>query len=579
MLPADSGIVDVTKGPYGARGDGKTDDTEALQKAINDYTGKRNPIYLPAGTYLVSKTLLWPENDRKGEHVWGFTHIQGQGRGRTIIRLKDGTFKEPSRPVAVMSAGRHGSADWFYNHVRDLTIDTGKDNAGAIGLQFFSNNTGSVRSVAIVSGDGEGRVGLDLGYNDMNGPLLVKDLYVDGFEVGVSLGYTVNSQTFERVELLNQGEAGLQNNGQCASVRGLTCKGTVPGVVNQGGLLALIDSRFEALPGSSGKPAIINKSALYARNVSTKGYNKAIESEGSQGAAGPVVNEFVSRAPTTLFKDGKKANVPQIKETPEVAAEDPRTWASVVKFGADPTAGQDSADAIQKAIDSGATTVYFPTGGYIISRPILVRNKVRRVIGFNSVFDYFAKVKPAFRVVDGESPVVSIEDFSPLGGGLVHESDRTVVLRDLELRTYEGKGRGDLFVEDVGAGPWAFGRQNVWARQFNVENEGTHVTNRGGNLWILGLKTERGGTLVETNEGGLTRIDGGLSYTTTAGKLAPMFVANDSTVSLSFAEVCYSGDPFATLLRETRKGVTKSLPRTDPLWTGAFVLYPGMSRD
>ena len=101
----------------------------------------------------------------------------------------------------------------------------------------------------------------------------------------------------------------------------------------------------------------------------------------------------------------------------------------------------------------------------------------------------------------------------------------------------------------------------VSARQLNIENEGTHLLNDAGDLWILGYKTERGGTLLDTRGGGRSEVLGGFSYTTTAGKLAPMFVTADSPVFAFFSEVCYSGDPFQTLIRETRGTETKEIKK------------------
>lgn len=54
---------------------------------------------------------------------------------------------------------------------------------------------------------------------------------------------------------------------------------------------------------------------------------------------------------------------------------------------------------------------------------------------------------------------------------------------------------------------------------------------------------------------------GGFSYTTTAGKLAPMFVNDNSSVFAFFGEVCYNGDPFAALIREARQGETHEVRR------------------
>jgi hypothetical protein len=52
-------------------------------------------------------------------------------------------------------------------------------------------------------------------------------------------------------------------------------------------------------------------------------------------------------------------------------------------------------------------------------------------------------------------------------------------------------------------------------------------------------------------------------YTTTAGKLAPMFVNDNSSVFAFFAEVCYNGDPFVTLVSENRGEQIKTVKRDE----------------
>ncbi|HEX8916645.1 MAG TPA: hypothetical protein VF796_30120, partial [Humisphaera sp.] len=91
---------------------------------------------------------------------------------------------------------------------------------------------------------------------------------------------------------------------------------------------------------------------------------------------------------------------------------------------------------------------------------------------------------------------------------------------------------------------------------------------------VLGYKTERGGTLADTRGGGRTEVLGGFSYTTTAGKLAPMFVTTDANAFAYFGEVCYTGDPFKVLVRETRGGVTKEVSRGE----GGTWPYVGASK-
>lgn len=56
--PLCSGYLDPTKAPYDASGDGRTDDTTALQTALDDAYAFRMVVWLPAGrVFLVSMQL------------------------------------------------------------------------------------------------------------------------------------------------------------------------------------------------------------------------------------------------------------------------------------------------------------------------------------------------------------------------------------------------------------------------------------------------------------------------------------------------------------------------------------------
>jgi parallel beta-helix repeat protein len=52
--PTSSTIANVKNAPYNAKGDGVTDDTAAIQKAVNDIAGTGGTVKIPAGTYLVN---------------------------------------------------------------------------------------------------------------------------------------------------------------------------------------------------------------------------------------------------------------------------------------------------------------------------------------------------------------------------------------------------------------------------------------------------------------------------------------------------------------------------------------------
>ena len=576
LFPDNPAIVDVTKPPYNAKGDGQTDDTDAIQRALHDTMGLHKVVYLPAGTYLISKTINWSNKNSAGNDAWGFNFLQGQNALKTVIKLRDGAFTDEKNPQSMMWCGGFGSADWFHNYVQDITFDIGRDNAGAIGLQFYSNNTGAVRNCRILDESGSGLVGLDLGHRDMNGPLLVRNCEICGFRRGVSTSRAVNSQTFEHLTLRGQTQFGFENEGQAISIRGLVSESSVPAIQSYG-TLSLFDAQLTGQDGAAEVPAIINYNGgrIFLRDIETTGYQRAlgdvetpdsfaarrIQGVDKLGSQGPNIPEYFSHSVTSLFMSLKKSHRLPVKETPVVPVDPPANWAIVDDFGADPTGSRDSSDAIQKAVDSGATTIFFP-GSYSLSKPVKIRGAVRRLQGIGNWIDYNRQSKPDFVIEDGDAPVVMIEHFSPINGGIEINTSRTVVLRSLESANVSSPKKGEVFFEDVATNSLQFNpAQKVWARQLNVENEGTHITNDGGKLWILGYKTERGGTLLLTKNGGWSEILGGFSYTTTAGKLAPMFVNENGSVFAFFGEVCYSGDPYLTLIEETRSRHKKMVKR------------------
>ena len=65
---------------------------------------------------------------------------------------------------------------------------------------------------------------------------------------------------------------------------------------------------------------------------------------------------------------------------------------------------------------------------------------------------------------------------------------------------------GTVFLEDV-VGRWfKFSNQNVWARQFNVEGDGTHISNqRRANCGFWATKLKATAHSLETREGGVHR--------------------------------------------------------------------------
>ena len=587
-FPRTKAVVDVTSPPYNAKGDGRTDDTAAIQRAVFDMMGQHRVLYFPSGTYLISKTIQFSKKNSEGKEAWGMNFLQGQSAAKTIIKLKDATFTDDKNPQSLMWCGGFGSADWFHNYIQDISFDVGDNNPGAIGLQFYSNNTGALRNCRIIAGRDSGFIGLDLAHRDMNGPLLVSNCEILGFRRGISAGRAVNSQTFEHITLRGQTQLGFENEGQPITIRGLFSDNTVPAIQTYG-TFCLIGAELKGRGDAAGQPAIINYNGgrMYLRDVKTTGYRRAIgdvatpdafaarrvEGEDKPGSLGPSINEYSSESPTRLFPTSAPPQRLPVKETPDPPRDPLARWANVDDFGADPAGDKDSSSAIQKAIDSGATTVFFP-GFYNLAKPVKIRGAVSRLMGVGKWIDYNGNAKTDFIIEDGTAPILVIEHLVTINGGVEINTSRTVVFKSTIAPRIHCEKPAELFFEDAGTDDLKLlPGQKVWARQLNIENEGTHITNNGGNLWVLGYKTERGGTLVHTKNGGTSEILGGFSYTTTAGKLAPMFINDNANVFAFFGEVCFNGDPFETLIVEKRNPKTRTLKRGE----GSLSPYIGVS--
>jgi hypothetical protein len=411
----------------------------------------------------------------------------------------------------------------------------------------------------------------------MNGPLLVKNVAVHGFDTGVRTGGTVNSQTIETLRLDGQRKVGVSNAGQCLTIRDLQTRLSVPAVESKFGVVTLVDATLTGEGAADALDAVTSREILFARNVRAPGYRRAIHNAAERDATpspdGTSVTELVS-APVLSFGNAPKSslNLP-VKDAPaDPPLDAPSAWANVRHFRAinDP----DDTAALQRAFNSGAATVYLPPGGaYAFTAPVDIPPTARRLTGFfNPVRGVTLKGQPAPVLrVTGDGPPLLIENLlhNPT---IVNAGRRTLVVRNCEASGGSPTDSADLFLENV-VGDWTFGKgQSAWCRQMNTEREGLHLANAGANLWILGLKTERGGTLVDTTAAGRTEILGGLSYTTTQGKLAPMFrLTADAHLSATLGEICYTGDPYAALLHWDRPPAPVTLKRGDAPLRPAFL--------
>jgi hypothetical protein len=213
--PSASPVCNVKNAPYNATGNGATDDTAAIQAAL--LNSSCNYVYLPNGTYRITAALQWPYVTVHYGSIW----LIGQTEAGAVIKLDNNLFTNTGSPTTILNVcgdSTHGgcasSSNYFNVEIRNLTLNTGSGNPGVTGIDFYASNIGAVRDVTVTSADGQGVNGFSLDATTANGPLLVKNVTVNGFKTGVeaSIGQ-VDSATMEHIYVNNQAVQGVYING------------------------------------------------------------------------------------------------------------------------------------------------------------------------------------------------------------------------------------------------------------------------------------------------------------------------------------------------------------------------------
>src|SRR3569833_3108439 len=153
--PSDSRAVTV-KG----KADGKTDDTDAIQSALDAASEHGGVVFLPSGRYKISRSIL----------IWPAVRLYGTGRTRPVLFLADNTpgFQKGVGSMVVFTGARRGviahndmgrvevtrvpfppptvvpfdpkvadaNPNTFYSALSNVDIEIGAGNPAATGVRF-----------------------------------------------------------------------------------------------------------------------------------------------------------------------------------------------------------------------------------------------------------------------------------------------------------------------------------------------------------------------------------------------------------------------------------------------------------
>ncbi len=559
-------IIDVTKEPYYADNTGKVDCTAALRRAFDDvlvrerngiretydkleqmrrpdggevyigfedkirrgkirvifpeYTPPACILYFPAGTYLVSDTVTYTLTDLYNvfneEPFYTMTrgiHVMGESRESTVIRLADhaaGFEAGKQKPILAYTTDplcceRERSNVSQLNTCVDLTIDCGHGNEGAVGLRFVANNSGRVENLRIRAE--KAARGLELPCSTEG---VFRHVDIEGFEVGI---YSPRSSlcVFDQVNMTRISRVGILSLGSNPICRKVVCEGAPLLEVSEHSACSLTDCAGELSYGTKGDRVYEIRGTAVSQN----------------GKSFATLSAPLS-IPDFPADDG-------IFKTPIVCVDD---------FGAVGDGITDSTEAIQAAFRSGAPTVVFGIGRYLVNGTVSVPETVERV-------DFlFCDMQVGEKLISGEcdclfrlegdselplrmSHLYTFEQFYGAFRLLCHAGRRPLILWDLHTQTaamYFNTVRGGRVildncvcttgsysmdtcltregVEPIYAKmiPYEFHGQTVIAYNLNPERGDLEVLNDGGELTVLGLKCEGPGTALRTENGGVSTV-------------------------------------------------------------------------
>ena len=659
--PNSNAFIDVTKAPYFLDNTGKEDCTQKLIKVLDDVLSEHirdmkatydklcglpcgarisnenrvneqglvraifpnrinlSPvIYFPNGTYLISDTITYSSNELHntlyyytsgGMEMNRCIRFVGQSKEGVVIKLKDnckGFEFGQKRPIISVMHGECSNIA-MSNYIQNLTIDAGSGNPGAVGLNFFANNSGAVRNVLIKSSDKdyEGNIGILID-RDMHSATNFYDVTIEGFDYGIRIETFHTETHFENITLRNQRRYGIFIADIAVQFIGLKSYNNVPSVYIAGPLahVVITDAELIAENPNTNYSAIHQEGGvIFLYNINTKGYPFAYDMCWREFTLPTgYIEEFCNKKTYSLFDEKAKTVGLKVPHVPEILPEnDFSKWACVNDFGAVGDGVTDDTEALRKAFSSGKPIIWFQQGRYLVNETIDIPETVERVhfmfCDVCATENLSISGKSVFRIVGNTDKLLFMEDLFSWNQcrGILHmftqNGSRNAYIRDMHTQGcafYRAEeGGAELFFENCactildkesyGHVPaFSFYNQTVWCHSINPERSMVETENRGGQMWWSGFKTEQYGTMNLTLGGGVTEILGGVVVVGADCEYRPVVTNNNSTVSAIFSTGGYHDyTTFPIAVKENRGWEQRVFKDKDmPVRNSTFYFVP-----
>ena len=460
--PDDPRAVYLTNDQFGAHADGTADDSDALQQAIDRVasTTRLGVVFIPEGKYLLTKTI----------HVWQGIRLVGYGEHRPVLLLGPNTpgFQEGTGHYMVWFADNRPAAGGpvvdaseftFYSGMSNIDFDLREGNPAAVAVRFHVAQHSFLTHIDFHLGTALAAME-DIGNQ-------ASDVHVYGGKYGIITKKTSPNWQFLLMDSTFEGQSAAGVRTQEVGFTLIRCTFAHMPVA-----IEIPEGQVEQLYGRDLRMEDIKVAAIKLGDNKNVRHEVTLENTACGDVPHFLAGDEPIDAPSRFYvvnhlsagleigNDGREVGIvcrhketPLEQAAPVVASDIPPLppmdqWVNVRTLNVQGN-GNDDAPALQAAVDQHRV-LYFPTGNYRISAPLILRPD-SVLIGFhsgNTILSLTGSGEQTTGVIVGPkdgSPLIAglgVVPGNPRAAGILWMSGSKSCLDDVSFGSRAGGGNG-----------------------------------------------------------------------------------------------------------------------------------------